>query len=128
MEALARSSTCRHTTLHVSSARRSELLDLTDRLESIVAATGAQAGTLNVQTLDTTTGLVVNEHEPRLLSDLATLIHGVAPGRASLLPSSVILTVAGGRLLLGQRQRVFLIALDGPRTHIISVLSFGEAA
>jgi thiamine phosphate synthase YjbQ (UPF0047 family) len=35
--------------------------------------------------------------------------------------------VAGGRLLLGQWQRVFFVELDGPREREISVLVFGEA-
>ena len=53
--------------------------------------------------------------------------NGHAHCRALLLPPSVCLNVAGGRLLLGRWQRVFLVELDGPREREISVLVFGEA-
>jgi thiamine phosphate synthase YjbQ (UPF0047 family) len=44
-----------------------------------------------------------------------------------LLPSSVSLNVADGRLVLGRWQRVFLVELDGPREREISALLLGEA-
>jgi secondary thiamine-phosphate synthase enzyme len=46
--------------------------------------------------------------------------------RALLLPSSASLNVTGGRLILGQWQRVFMVELDGPRERDISVLIVGE--
>jgi thiamine phosphate synthase YjbQ (UPF0047 family) len=53
--------------------------------------------------------------------------NGHAHCRALLLPSSVSLNVASGRLVLGQWQRVFLVELDGPREREISALLLGEA-
>jgi len=47
--------------------------------------------------------------------------------RALLLSPSVCLNVTSGRLLLGRRQRVFLVDLDGPREREISALALGEA-
>ena len=132
-----------------------EFIDLTDRLEALVADAGLRFGILNVQTLHTTTAIVVNEHEPLLLADFQALLEAAAPDdgryrhddttartvnvtdaerpnghahcRALLLPSSACLNVTGGRLLLGRWQRVFLVELDGPRERDISVLIFGEA-
>jgi thiamine phosphate synthase YjbQ (UPF0047 family) len=44
-----------------------------------------------------------------------------------LLPASVCLNVAGGRIVLGPWQRVFFVELDGPRERQISILAIGEA-
>jgi secondary thiamine-phosphate synthase enzyme len=157
METLTPVSACRHTTsIHVTTAHPTEFIDLTDRLERIVAGAGLRFGILNVQTLHTTTAIVVNEHEPLLLADFQSLLETVAPSdgpyqhddttartvnltdaerpnghahcRALLLPPSACLNVVGGRLLLGRWQRVFLVELDGPRDREVSVVIFGESA
>ena len=147
--------TRRHHTLHIATRQPTEFVDLTDPLERLVANAGLRFGIVNVQTLHTTTGVVVNEHEPLLLSDFRVLLDATAPNdgryrhddmtarrvnvvdrerpnghahcRALLLPSSLCLNVTSGRLLLGRWQRVFLVELDGPRERQVSVLLFGEA-
>jgi secondary thiamine-phosphate synthase enzyme len=144
----------RHERIRVTTRYPTEFIDLTDRLESFIAAAGVPFGILNVQTLHTTTAIVVNEHEPLLLTDFQRLLETAAPCaahyrhddaaartvnvtagerpnghahcRALLLPSSVTLNVADERLLLGRWQRVFLVELDGPRDREISVLLLAE--
>src|SRR5207237_8543033 len=59
-----------------------EFIDLTDRLASLVAMSGVRTGLLNVQSLHTTLGIIVNEHEPLLLADFATLLEKPAPRQA----------------------------------------------
>lgn len=156
METLTPVSACRHTTrIQVRTSQPTEFIDLTDRLQSLVAGAGLRFGILNVQTLHTTTAIVVNEHEPLLLADFQAVLEAAAPGdgpyqhddvtartvnlteaerpnghahcRALLLSPSACLNVVGGRLLLGRWQRVFFVELDGPRDREISVLIFGEA-
>ena len=133
-----------------------EFIDLTDRIEAVTAAAGVHTGLVNVQSLHTTTAIVVNEHEPLLLADFAALLDSVAPAAASyrhddttirtvnlapgerpnghahcralLLPASATLNLADGRLQLGRWQRLFLVELDGPRLRDVSVLVMGEAA
>jgi secondary thiamine-phosphate synthase enzyme len=144
-----------HASIRVTTRHPTEFIDLTDRLERFVADSGVGFGILNVQTLHTTTAVVVNEHEPLLLDDFQALLEAVAPRdrqyrhddttartvnvtdaerpnghshcRALLLPSSTCLNVTLGRLLLGRWQRVFFVELDGPRERDLSVLVFGEA-
>ena len=153
METLAPTSTCRYTTIHVTTQRPTEFIDLTERLEALVAGAGIRFGFANVQSLHTTAGIVVNEHEPLLLADFATLLEHAAPCtacyrhddqtvrtgnvmgdgringhshcRALLLGPSACLNVIDGRLQLGRWQRVFLAELDGPRAREISVLILG---
>lgn len=155
METLTRASTCHDARIHVTTAHPTEFIDLTDRLQRLITDAGLRAGILNVQTLHTTTGVVVNEHEPLLLTDFQGLLEEAAPRdrryrhddtaartvnvtdgerpnghahcRALLLPSSACLNVTRGRLLLGRWQRVFLVELDGPREREVSVIVVGEA-
>lgn len=155
METLTPVSACRHiTSIHLTTTQPTEFIDLTDRLQRLVTDAGLRFGIVNVQTLHTTTAVVVNEHEPLLLTDFRALLEAAAPDdgryehddtrartvnltdaeranghahcRALLLPPSACLNVAGGRLLLGRWQRVFFVELDGPRERDVSVLVFGE--
>lgn len=154
MQTLAPTSTYRHTRFRITTERPTEFIDLTERLEALVAEAGIRFGFVNVQTLHTTTGIVVNEHEPLLLADFAMLLEKAAPldagyrhddlsvrsvdvpaderinghahCRALLLGPSACLNVINGTLQLGAWQRVFLVELDGPRTRDISVLILGE--
>lgn len=154
METLATSSTFRHTTIRFDTEHATQFIDLTDEIEVFVAEAGIHTGLVNIQSLHTTTAIIVNEHEPLLLSDVAALFERLAPQdalyrhdnvslrtvncvlgerpnghshcRALLLGPSVCLNIAHGRLQLGRWQRVFLAELDGPRTREVSVLLLGE--
>ena len=145
-----------HTTIRLETSCPTEFIDLTDRLASIVAASGVRAGLLNVQSLHTTLGIMVNEHEPLLLADFAMLLDRAAPRQAVyrhddaavrtvnvtaeeringhahcqavLLAPSACLNIVDGRIRLGQWQRVFVVELDGPRRREISVAVVGERA
>ena len=137
----------------VRTGRRLELVDLTERIEASVRSSAISAGLVSVQTLHTTTGILVNENEPLLLQDLEDLFerwvpHGVsfrhddllkraaglppdeprnghAHARASLLRVSETLQLVNGRIKLGRWQRIFLVELDGARDRSVSVLVMG---
>jgi secondary thiamine-phosphate synthase enzyme len=154
MQTLAPTFVYRHTRIRISTERPTEFIDVTDGLEALVAEAAMEVGFINVQTLHTTTGIVVNEHEPLLLDDFTRLLESAAardaayhhddasvrrvnvtPGerpnghahcQALLLGATACLNVVNGRLLLGRWQRVFLVELDGPRPREISVLMMGE--
>ncbi|HEY3093968.1 MAG TPA: secondary thiamine-phosphate synthase enzyme YjbQ [Vicinamibacterales bacterium] len=154
METLASTPTCSHARIALTTSKPTEFIDLTARIQSLVTNSGIDVGFVNIQTLHTTTAIVVNEGEPLLLSDFATLLEQAAPRdrhyrhddllartvnitagervnghahcRALLLPSSACLNVCGGTLMLGTWQRVFFVELDGPRVRHVSVLVAGE--
>ena len=154
MDTLARSSSCCHARLRITSLHPTEFVDITDRLSAWVRASGVDTGHLNVQSLHTTAAVVVNEHEPLLLADFESLLERTAPChgtyghddlsvrdinlmpnerrnghahcRALLLPASASLNVVGARLVLGRWQRVFLVELDGPQERELSVVMVGE--
>jgi len=153
METLTSTPTCR-ATFRVATTRPTQFIDLTSRLEALVATTGIRAGLLNVQSMHTTAAIVVNEHEPLLIEDFVRMIQAAAPingfyrhnnltirtvnmtpgerqnghahCRALTLPTSACLNVVDGRLLLGRWQRVFLVELDGPQERDVAVMVVGQ--
>src|SRR5262245_54211298 len=154
METLARSSAFRHTSIRIETQQPTQFIDLTDEVSALVTESRIQTGLVNIQGLHTTTALIVNEHDPLLLTDVAALLGRLAPQdavyrhdnvslrtsncvlgdrpnghahcRALLLAPSVSLNIAGGRLQLGTWQRIFLVELDGPRTRNVSVVAIGD--
>lgn len=152
MATLAPTSTCRHGTIQITTERPTAFIDITDQVEQLVADADIDAGLVNVQSLHTTTAIVVNEHEPLLLDDFRSLLERIAPlggvyqhdvgvravdpvpderrnghahCRALLLPASVCLNVVDRRLQLGRWQRIFLAELDGPRVREVSIVIVG---
>ena len=147
-------STCSHATLRLKTTRPTEFVDLTDRIRALVEAAPVQTGLINVQTLHTTTAIVVNEHEPLLFADFVAMLHRAAPAnlvyrhdspartvnlnpgeringhahcRALLLPSSAAVNVVGGTLVLGRWQRIFFVELDGPQDREVSIVLLESA-
>lgn len=154
MQTLESTSMARHVRFTITSRRPTEFIDLTDRIQVIAAVAGLRSGVVNVQTLHTTTAIVVNEHEPLLLDDFAAVLERTAPRaaayahddpdlrtvnvgeserpnghahcRALFLPSSACLNVVQGTVLLGKWQRIFLVELDGPQERHVSLMMLGE--
>lgn len=152
METLVPAAICHHGRIRVATKQAMEFIDLTGRVETLAAEGGIHAGLVNIQTLHTTTAIVVNEPDPLLLVDFGDLLARAAPKdapyrhndmnvrtlvpgerpnghahcHALLLGLSASLNFAEGRLQLGRWQRVFLVELDGPRDREVSVLVIGE--
>ena len=143
-----------HSMVCVQTRRPLEFVDVTAILSGVVERVGLMEGLLTVQTRHTTTGLLINEHEPLLLADLEALFERLAPAaenyahddfhrrtvnlmprerrnghahcRAALLRTSECVTVTGGALGLGRWQRVFLVDFDGGQHRHLSVTLMGD--
>lgn len=113
-----------------------EFFDVTERAQTILEKSGIQNGLLTVFTQHTTTAMIVNEKEPKLQQDMIQFLNRIAPPRQNyghdqdpqdgrlnthshlqtlLLPASQMIPVVGGKMKLGQWQRIFFIECDGPR-------------
>ena len=140
--------------VRISTAAPLQFLDITPAVAEAVARSGVRLGIVGVQSCHTTAAVVVNEDEPRLLQDLRACLERLAPRdaayrhddlalrgkdlpederpnghshcKALFLRASETLHVAGGRLLLGRWQRVFLVELDGPRERRVSIRVLGS--
>ncbi len=135
-------------TLHVQTAGRIEVVDLTDRIVEFVRGVGVAEGLVNLWSLHTTCALFINEHQKALIADIKRFLeHVVARDadwmhndpahsdcdrmnadshlRSLLLGHSLTLQVSGGELVLGQWQRVLLAELDGPRARTLRAQVWG---
>ena len=143
-----------HRVLRVETHRPVEFVDITTLVSRAVRESGLHDGLAMVQTCHTTTGLLVNENEPLLLTDLEAFFDRVAaaPGGyahddfrrrtvnltaherknghahccAALLRTSESLSVVGGALRLGRWQRVFMVEFDGGQHRELSVTLIGD--
>ncbi len=125
-------------TLSVSTKGRTQVVDVTARVQEVVHASGVEQGVAVVHSPHTTTAVVVNEGEGGLTADLLDWAARMAPEgaayrhdgtdgnahahlRAMMLGSSVTVPVADGRLALGTWQSVLFVELDGPRNRRLHV-------
>jgi secondary thiamine-phosphate synthase enzyme len=128
-------------------------LDITDDVLAAVAATGVHAGQVTVFSQHTTAAIVINEHEPLLLRDMARLLRSLAPAGAHyehndftvrtvnmnpdecpnghahcqhlFLRTSETIPIVDGVPALGAYQRIFLVELDHPRQRRVLVSMVG---
>jgi len=142
-----------HKTLTVHTVHPLQFLDVTRLIETAVQQAGLYSGIVSVQTRHTTTGILINEHEPLLLSDLRAMFERVAPSRASyahddytrrtvnltaderrnghahcraaLLRSSETVGVRQGLLDLGRWQRVIFVEFDGGQRRQVGLTMIG---
>ncbi len=123
-------------------SRRVEILDITKQLEEEVISSGVREGLVNVFTRHSTSGIVINENESRLLGDFLRILNSLAPEgdgyghdtidnnadshlRALILGGSQTIPITDGRLDLGTWQSVFFVELDGPRNRTVKITIIG---
>ncbi len=143
----------RHLTITVVTSRPVEFVDLTVPVNAAVQCLGLVEGTVTVHTRHTTTGILINEHEPLLLDDLTALFERTAPCgdeyahddflrrtvnlmpgerrnghahcRAALLRSSESVPVSDTSLMLGRWQRILFVDFDGGQRREITLTLMG---
>lgn len=146
---------CWSESIALDTATAPEFIDLTDRVEEIVARSSVTDGLAVVFSRHTTAAITLNELEPLLMDDMAEFLDRVAPrgheyrhndfsvrtvnmtpdespnGHAHclqlVLGASQTIPIRDGRLLLGQWQRVFMVELDRARAREAVVQAFGLA-
>lgn len=116
----------------LSSARRLEMIDLTDQVQRVVAASAIDAGICVLYNPHTTGGLIINEGaDPDVQHDILGGLNRIVPTdypyrhgegnspahlMTALTGSSVTVFITHGRLQLGTWQRIFFCEFDGPRS------------
>ena len=133
----------------IDSEHDTQLIDITDRVRELVAETGIQNGVANVMTMHTTTAITVNEGLPDLEDDLVEMLADLVPAnrpfrharflhsdgqmavnapshlRGAMLGIQVVIPVEDGKLVLGTRQTIYFVELDGPLQRNAVVHVFG---
>jgi secondary thiamine-phosphate synthase enzyme len=119
-------------TLRMKTARRTQLLDVTQQVQRVVAASGVVTGICHVYVPHTTAGVMINEHaDPDVATDLEGVFDRFVPHsgpyrHAVLAGASQAIFVEKGELALGTWQGIFLCEFDGPRERKIWVKVVGD--
>lgn len=128
--------------LEYATTRSCEFIDVTDDVRACIERAGVTFGQVLVASTHTTAAVVVQEHEPLLLNDMARVLHRIAPAddyyehndfsirtvnmmegepanghshcQHLFLGTSETLPIHEGALQLGIWQSVFLVELDHP--------------
>ena len=126
---------------------------ITSQVQELVAISKLQNGLLVAAGQHTTTALIVNEMEERLLQDIKDLLNEIAPFgkkykhndlhlrgnipedeplnahshlQALLLGNSISIPICNGKLSLGTYQEIILVELDGPKNRNVCVTINGN--
>src|SRR5580692_10269008 len=129
-------------TLRVKTTRRTQLLDVTQAVERVVAEAGLVTGVCYVFVPHTTAGVMINEHaDPDVATDLEGVFDRLVPhsgpyrhaegntdshAKAVMAGASQVIFVEKGKLAMGTWQGIFLCEFDGPREREIWVKVVGD--
>jgi secondary thiamine-phosphate synthase enzyme len=122
--------------MEIRSTERTQFIDITDEVQRNV---GEGRGVL-ISSPHTTCGITLNEGTDRdVAQDMDKKLRSLIPEqegyahaegnsdahiKTSIIGSSVMLPLEGGRIRLGRWQRVFLAEFDGPRSRTVDVTVF----
>jgi secondary thiamine-phosphate synthase enzyme len=123
--------------LSVSTRNRTELVDITNQVQKLVAESGVEDGICHVYVPHTTAGVTINENaDPSVREDILMELNKTIPLddnyrhregnaaahiKATIVGSSEALLVERGRLVLGTWQGIFFCEFDGPRSRRVLV-------
>lgn len=124
-------------TLRIKTSKRTQFVDITSEVESVVRDSGASSGACYVYVPHTTAGIAINEHaDPDVARDVEGIFDRMVPHegpyrhaegntdshmKAILTGTSQTVLVEQGALALGTWQGIFLCEFDGPRQRIVFV-------
>ena len=128
--------------IELPTTRKSEMVDLTKRVRSIVTASGIQNGICSIFCGHTTGAITLNENtDPDVQTDILNALERAVPqkekyykheegnahahAKAAVVGFSETIPVQGGKLLLGPWQAIFFCEFDGPRNRKLIVTVLG---
>src|SRR5215472_11920423 len=123
---------------------RTQLINVTDRINDIVRKSGIRDGIVHLQSLHTTTAVFINEWQDALLHDVRTFLEDMVCRdrlwrhndpeysdcerqnadshlRGMMMGQSLCLQVRNSSVLLGTWQSIILAEFDGPRSRSLSI-------
>ncbi len=129
--------------VNIKTSQRVEIVDITPDIEKIVQGCAVTKGLVNVFSRHSTSAIIINENEQRLLRDiknsLETLIpqnedyaHNIIDNNADshlrgvLMGGSQCIPLDKGKLELGTWQSIFFVELDGPRNRKVNLTVIGD--
>lgn len=123
--------------LTIRTSRRTELQDVTAKVEAAVHESACVSGVCHLYVPHTTAGVLINEgYDPDVARDMEGAFDRLVPDspafrhaegnsdshiKTALVGSSATVWIENGRLVLGQWQKIFFAEFDGPRTRELRV-------
>jgi secondary thiamine-phosphate synthase enzyme len=123
--------------IDVSTRGHQAFHDITTQVQAVVSRNSVQEGICVIFCPHTTAGLTLNENwDPTVQHDLGVGLDAISPQRAeyrhgegnspahlksSLVGASLCVLIAGGKLVLGTWQGIYLAEFDGPRRRQVLV-------
>ena len=127
--------------INIDSSKRSELVDITAKLEKLVEASQVSDGVCYLYVPHTTAAVTINEGaDPSVKRDIMASLDKLVPHagdylhmegnsdahiKATLTGSSEVIFIEKGSLLLGTWQSVYFCEFDGPRSRQLKVKIVG---
>jgi secondary thiamine-phosphate synthase enzyme len=138
-------------TIELETKKQFEIINITEEVQTILKKSGVKNGQATVFVDHTTAAVRINHDEPLLLQDIMKMLYRLAPVdinyahdvfeirqnvsvnersnghahvKAFLLGSSETIPVHNGAMMLGSRQSIFFVELDGgrKRTCVINIV------
>ena len=119
----------------LNSAKRVELIDITDKIQAIISRSKIQDGACLLFCPHTTAALTINENaDPSVRQDIIKCLNALVPAdsgyshaegnsdshiKTSLLGPSLTVFIEDGKLALGTWQGIYFCEGDGPRSREI---------
>ena len=123
--------------INIRTAKRIDLIDITDQIQNIVAKSKVKDGICFLFCPHTTAGLTINENaDPQVKRDIINTLNKVVPENAgyshtegnadshiksSLFGSSLTVFIEDGQLAFGTWQGIYFCEGDGPRSREVRV-------
>ncbi len=124
--------------IRVPTSERTEMVEITQQVQAIVARGGVREGAAVIQSLHTTAAITVNENaDPFVVTDVLSKLDRLIPRdepyyqhaegnsdshlKTSFVGPSMTVIISGGRLVLGTWQGIYLCEFDGPRERRVAV-------
>jgi secondary thiamine-phosphate synthase enzyme len=121
----------------VSTQAHTRLIDITDRVQTVVRESRVRSGIAHVFVPHTTAGITINEDaDPSVVADILASLERMVPDdapyrhsegnspahvKASLMGFCQTVFIEDGKLVLGTWQGIYLCEFDGPRTRRVIV-------
>ena len=139
--------------IQLETKKQFEMVDITGQVQKAVADSGIKSGLAVIFCPHTTAGVRLNHNEPLLMQDIMKTLYRLAPldvsyshdlfevrqnvapnersnghahVKAFLLGSSESLPVEKSALVMGQRQSIFFVEVDGGRSREVYIKILGE--
>lgn len=139
-------------TIKFQSTSQIEFIDITDKVDEVMHNSGIREGQVLIYSGHTSCSIAINHNEPMLIQDFMRMLYRLVPigdryshdlfeiGRANtsdgrsnghshckslLLGISETVPIEKGRMLLTEKQNIFLVEMDGARTRDIIIQVIG---